>query len=92
MIDRIIVPLLYRIRRYRSSNEQKKYLPSTYREYERYRDSYSIAPGDVILMEDNVSLVKSIEGEPTMNAKVVYIDLERDEEYTTGLVNVIRQQ
>lgn len=86
----MVASLLYGWYGAKAPPEQSKRLPSSYREYRDYKSTYGIAPGDAVTMDGNQVVIISVEGPPTINAKVTYHDLEADQEYTTGLANVMR--
>lgn len=84
------IALKYRIRRLRADGEQKKALPSSYSEYRAYKKRYGVSPGDIAVISERPCVILSIEGPPSMVAKVEYLDLWENQEYTTGLANVLR--
>lgn len=83
--------ILYQFRRLRADGKQREALPSSYREYRKYKTTYGIAPGDAVTIEDNPTVILSITGAPTISAKVEYYDLKEDMVYKTGLANIFRQ-
>ena len=83
--------ILYQFRRLRTFGRQRKALPRTYNEYRKYKTTYGVAPGDIVFIEESESVVLSINGPPTIGAKVEYYDLNRDRKYKTGLANLFRE-
>lgn len=86
-----VASVLYLFRRSKATGVQADALPKSYREYRDYNTTYGVAPGDVVTIDGNVAVVTSLEGPPTINARVEYYDVERGEEYVTGLGNVFRE-